>query len=128
MAVGDTGHQCQRLLFARLPRHAPAGAPAPVEIIRRLRASDVAWATSLRGIWGFHGARAPHGDRFLSLRRHVPVVTLVVDSPERIARVFGIVDTLTADHGLITSEMVPASCAFDETERRGGLRLARHDY
>jgi PII-like signaling protein len=85
------------------------GHPLHLEIIRRLRAADVAGATSLRGIWGFHGARPPHGDRFLSLRRHVPVVTIVVDSAERIARAFGIIDSLTAQHGLITSEMVPSA-------------------
>ena len=33
-------------------------------------------ATCLRGIWGFHGDHAPHGDRLLQLRRHVPVVTI----------------------------------------------------
>jgi PII-like signaling protein len=103
------------------------GRPLHLEIIRRLRTSEVAGATSLRGIWGFHGARPPHGDRLLSLRRHVPVVTIVVDSPERIARAFGIIDSLTGEHGLVTSEMVPALSAFGETERRG-LRLARHDY
>ncbi|MGI9185369.1 MAG: DUF190 domain-containing protein [Solirubrobacteraceae bacterium] len=85
------------------------GRPLHLEIIRRLRASDIAGATSLRGIWGFHGARPPHGDRFLVLRRHVPVVTIVVDSPERIARAFEIIDALTADHGLVTSEMVPST-------------------
>jgi PII-like signaling protein len=85
------------------------GRPLHLEIIRRLRAADVAGATSLRGIWGFHGTRPPHGDRFLALRRHVPVVTIVVDSPERIARAFGIIDSLTTEHGLITSEMVPSA-------------------
>ena len=32
-------------------------------------------ATTLRGIWGFHGDHAPHGDRLLQLGRHVPTVT-----------------------------------------------------
>jgi hypothetical protein len=45
-----------------------------LEIIRRLCASRAAGATSLRGIWGFHGDHAPHGDRPLRLRRGVPVV------------------------------------------------------
>ena len=92
------------------------------------RESDAAGATSIRGIWGFHGEHEPHGDRFLQLRRHVPVVTIVIDTPERIARSFQIIDELTAEHGLVTSEMVPAATAMSETERRGGLRLARHDF
>jgi PII-like signaling protein len=103
-----------------------SGHPLHLELIRRLRASDALGATSLRGIWGFHGDHAPHGDRFLQLRRHVPVVTIVVDTPRRIARSFEIVDELTARGGLVTSELVPALSAISEHERRGGLRLARH--
>jgi PII-like signaling protein len=36
------------------------------------------------------------------------VVTIVIDSPERIAAAFAIVDELTAEQGLVTSEAVPA--------------------
>jgi PII-like signaling protein len=104
------------------------GHPLNLQIIRRLRESDAAGATSIRGIWGFHGDHAPHGDRFFQVRRHVPVVTIVIDTPERIARSFAIVDELTAEHGLVTSEMVPAMMAMDGTESRGGLRLAGHDF
>jgi PII-like signaling protein len=80
-----------------------------LELIRRLRTANAAGATSLRGIWGFHGNHAPHGDRLLSLRRHVPVVTVVIDTPERITELFPIVDELTRERGLVTSELVPAS-------------------
>jgi PII-like signaling protein len=104
------------------------GHPINLQIIRRLMESDAAGATSIRGIWGFHGEHEPHGDRLLQLRRQVPVVTTVIDTPERIARSFQIIDELTAEHGLVTSEMVPAATAMSATERRGGLRLARHDF
>ncbi len=104
------------------------GHPLNLQLIRRLRESDAAGATTLRGIWGFHGAHAPHGDRFLQLRRHVPIVTIIIDTPERIAHSFQIVDELTAEHGLVTSEMVPAMSALSETQTRGGLRLARHEF
>ena len=103
--------------------------PLHVELIRRLRESGAAGATCLRGIWGFHGDRAPHGDRLLQLRRRVPVVTIIVDTPDAIGRSFRIVDEVTARAGLVTSEMVPASAALaDDTHRRGGLRLARHHF
>jgi PII-like signaling protein len=98
------------------------------ELVRRLRAAEVAGATSLRGIWGFHGAHEPHGDRLVQVRRRVPVVTIVVDRPERIAAAFDIVDELTAERGLVTSEMVPAAAALVEDERHGGVRLARHRF
>jgi PII-like signaling protein len=65
----------------------------------------------------------------LQLRRHVPVVTTVIDTPEAIARSFQIVDEVTVQAGLVTSEMVPASAArVDDTHTRGGLRLARHRF
>ncbi len=84
------------------------GRPLSVEIVRRLRASQAAGATSLRGVWGFHGDHAPHGDRLLQLRRHVPVLTIAIDVPEQTARSFQIVDELTEKEGLVTCETVPA--------------------
>jgi PII-like signaling protein len=104
------------------------GRPLNLEIIRRLRESEAAGATSLRGIWGFHGDHAPHGDRFLQLRRHVPVVTISVDTPERTAASFQIIDELTAHEGLVTSEMVPALTAMSAQRTVGGLRLADPDF
>jgi PII-like signaling protein len=99
-----------------------------LEIIRRLRKSESAGATSLRGIWGFHGDHPPHGDRFLQLRRHVPVVTITVDTPERTTESFRIIDELTSEQGLVTSEMVPAMSAMSAEQTVGGLTLAQHDF
>jgi PII-like signaling protein len=103
------------------------GRPLGLEIMRRLRESDLAGATNLRGVWGFHGDHPPHGDKLLALRRHVPVVTITVDTPPRTARAFEIIDALTTEYGLVTSEMVPAMTALSPAEQVGGLRLARHD-
>lgn len=100
------------------------GRPLHGEIVRRLREADAAGATSVRGIWGFHGEHAPHGDRFLQIRRHVPVVTIAIDTPERTARSFPIIDELTREHGLVTSEVVPALSARSAHANEGGLRLA----
>jgi PII-like signaling protein len=80
-----------------------------LELVRRLRTANAAGATSLRGIWGFHGDHAPHGDRLLSIRRRVPVVTVAIDTPDRIAALFPIVDELTRERGLVTSELIPAT-------------------
>lgn len=77
-------------------------------LIRALRESGAAGATSLRGIWGYHGDHPPHGDSVWQLRRRVPVVTVILDSPERARGWFPVVDRLTAEAGLVTSEIVPA--------------------
>ena len=104
------------------------GRPVHLEIIRRLRGARSAGATSLRGIWGFHGDHPPRGDRFLQIRRHVPVLTISVDTPQRTAETFDIIDELTAEHGLVTSEMVPAMRALSEERSVGGLELASFDF
>jgi PII-like signaling protein len=100
------------------------GAALHVELVRRLRAAGAAGVTSLRGIWGFHGEHAPHGDRLISLRRHVPVMTIAIDTPARMASLYSIFDELTGEQGLLTSEIVPAMAAAGRGETRGGLRLA----
>ena len=104
------------------------GQPLHLAIVRRLREADAAGATSLHCVWGFHGEHPPHGDRLFQIRRHVPALTIAIDTPERTARSFQIIDELTSEHGLVTSEMVPALSAISQSERRGGLRLAGHDF
>lgn len=107
----------ERALHDRQPVHRA--------LVRRLRESGYRGATVLRGIWGFHGEHPPHGDRLLQLGRSVPVVTIIIDAPDRISAAFALVDELTAEHGVVTSEMVPALSTITEEKRRGGLQLAR---
>jgi PII-like signaling protein len=114
----------QKLMVYGSEQTTVGGLAQHVELVRRLRRGGAAGATSLRGIWGFHGDHPPHGDRLLRLRRHVPVVTVVVDTPERIAASFAIVDELTQARGLVTSELVPALSARHAGGERGGLQLA----
>ena len=92
------------------------------------RSGAASGATVLRGIWGFHGGRKPHGDKLIQLSRQVPVTTIIVDRPDRIARSFELVDELTSEHGLVTSEMVPAVVLVDGDERIGGTGLADYRY
>jgi PII-like signaling protein len=106
---GAQPHQKLTIVISEATRHEHRS--VYVELVKRLRETNAAGATSLRGIWGFHGDHHPHGDRLLSIRRHVPVVTEVIDIPERIATLFPIVDELTREHGLVTSETLPGAWA-----------------
>jgi PII-like signaling protein len=100
------------------------GRPLHVELVRRLRAAGAEGATCLRGIWGYHGDRVPHGDRLLSLRRRVPVVTTVVCEAATAVRSFEIVsEAAGAAGGLVTSEAVPAARAVGPGISRGSLSL-----
>ncbi|MGH3695025.1 MAG: DUF190 domain-containing protein [Pseudonocardiaceae bacterium] len=96
----------QKLMVFTSEQALHGGQPVHRALIRRLRQTGARGATALRGIWGFHGEAAPHGDRLLQLGRRVPVVTIIIDTPARIAASFDIVDELTTGHGVVTSEMV----------------------
>lgn len=102
------------------------GVPVHRAILGVLRAHGaVSGVTVLRGIWGFHGDHEPQGDKLFQLGREVPVTTVVVDSPARIAACFDVIDELTAVHGLVTSEVVPAMVSIDGGVIKGDLGLAR---
>lgn len=88
-------------------------------IAGQLRAAGIGVAITLRGGWGFHDDRAPHGDRFARHGRHLPVITTVIGPPEQIGAAFGIIDALTPGHGLVTAEQV-------QTLRRPAA--VRHDH
>jgi PII-like signaling protein len=118
----------QKLMVYTSERALHDGQPVHRALVQRLRQSGARGATALRGMWGFHDEGVPHGDRLLQLGRRVPVVTIIVDAPDRIAASFAIIDELTAEHGVVTSEMVPALTAITDGEQRGGLRLSRYGF
>jgi len=96
-----------------------------LELIRRLRAEGAAGATALRGVWGYHGDHPPHGDRLAALRRHAPIVAVLIDAPSRCERWFEIAAELTEETGLLTAETVPAlRISGPGAHLEGGLRLA----
>ncbi|ORW08652.1 DUF190 domain-containing protein [Mycobacterium kyorinense] len=105
------------------------GMPIHRALVQRLRQRKLSsGATVLRGIWGFHGDHEPHGDKLLSLSRHVPVVTIVIDTPANIGGSFDVVDELTSEQGLVTSEMVPALLTAADGNGNGGPTIAHHNY
>ena len=105
------------------------GQPIHRALIRQLRQRKSSrGATVLRGIWGFHGDHEPHGDKLFQLTRHVPVVTIVIDTPQNIAESFDVIDEFTKEQGLVTSEMVPALLSVDGDDRHGGTHMANHPY
>ena len=83
------------------------GQPVHRVLARRLLSAGISGVTTLRGVWGFHGEHAPHGGSALRLGHHVPAMTIVIDAPDRIPAAFAIIDEVTAERGLVTSEAVP---------------------
>jgi PII-like signaling protein len=116
--------QWRKLVIYASERSRYGPEPLHSALVKRLRAEGAAGATVLRGIWGFHGEHRPHGERFWSLARHVPVLTMVLDTPANMVRWFEIVDELTRETGLVTSEIVPALRASAPGVVHGGLDLS----
>lgn len=105
------------------------GVPIHRAIVRRLMQTGAAGgATVLRGVWGYSDGQKPHGDRLFQLGRHVSVTTIVVDTPERIAASFEIVDEITREHGVVSAELVPSATVVEAGHRHGGTDLARFSY
>ncbi len=86
-----------------------AGRPVHSELVVRLREAGAAGATVLRGVRGFYADREPFHDRLWSLRRNVPVSVIVIDSAAAMRSWWPLIDDATAEHGLVTSELIPAS-------------------
>lgn len=114
----------QKLVLYASERSRHGREPLHSALIRRLRKEGAPGATALRGLWGYHGEHRPRGERFFSLARQVPVLTMLLDTPTNIGRWFDIVDELTRETGLVTSELVPALRTAAPETMQGGLRLA----
>lgn len=129
-AVDANGREVrQKLMISTSEATRHDGVPIHRALVRRLWESGTAsGATVLRGIWGFHGDHEPHGDKLIQFGRQVPVTTIIVDTPDSIARSFDIVDEVTGIHGLVTCEMVPALLMLDGGRRQGSTDLADYRY
>lgn len=107
---GEPGGMAARLKLSVYTSEAARheGQPVHRAVARQLGLAGVESVTTVHGIWGFHADHAPHGDHFPHRGRHVPVVTTVTGTPERISAAFDAVGTLTAERGLVTVQTVLA--------------------
>jgi PII-like signaling protein len=93
-------------VYTRRTAHAH-GHPIYTELTRRLRLAGAAGATTILGGWGFSSDERPHGDRLGVVASHRPTYTVYIDRPEKVAEVWPIIDEVTAEHGIVTSLIVP---------------------
>jgi PII-like signaling protein len=127
-ALGNPLHTLERVSrrpvgtpWEKLTVYSSEPAGVHLRLIRRLRDAGGAGATCLRGIWGYRGEEAPHGDRLLALRRRVPVVTTVVDTAERMPEWLAIASELTPAGGLLIREGVPFASTRQKGKRGTGI-------
>jgi PII-like signaling protein len=102
-AEGVGGAEGTRVALVTLESAPGDGRPLYLEFIHALRSGGARGATALRGVWGFRGKVAPHGDRVLALRRDVPVIVETVDSAEAAEKWLGIAESLAGDSDIVYS-------------------------
>jgi PII-like signaling protein len=125
-ATDADGHPVWQMLTLITREDAVAdGEALHVAAMRDLRAAGARGGTVLAGVWGYSGSAAPHGDSMRRLRRSIPVVCVIVDTPDAIARLWPVLDRLTARGGLVTSEVVPAFRTHGPVGTHGRLHLSR---
>jgi PII-like signaling protein len=113
-ADGDTPAAAELMAMVKLTVYTSEaarhdGQPVHRVIVGRLRSAGLSGATSVRGIWGFHLDHAPHGDHFPHRGHHLPIITTVIGTPERISAAFDAIDPLIPHRGLVTAETVLTS-------------------
>ncbi|HSK26559.1 MAG TPA: DUF190 domain-containing protein [Jiangellales bacterium] len=79
--------------------------PLHVEIVHRARKAGLAGTTVLRGVEGFGASSVVHTTRFLSMSEDLPMVLVIVDTPERIQAFLPQLDDLI-EEGLVIIEDV----------------------
>jgi PII-like signaling protein len=114
----------QKLMVHCVEQARYGGAPLHFELVRRLLEAGATGATVQRGVRGFYGDHPPCAERVLALRRNSPVHVIVVDAPANVRRWWPIVDELTAEAALVTSELVPAVHTVKATAGGDPLALA----
>jgi PII-like signaling protein len=95
------------------------------ELTRRLREAGAAGATTILGDWGFSSDERPHGDKLGRITSHRPTYTVYIDRPHNVAALWPLVDELTAEHGIVTSLLVPGYRERAGGAARGSLDVRR---
>jgi hypothetical protein len=80
-------------------------APLHTEIVQRARAAGLAGATVLRGVEGFGASSVIHTSRLLTMSEDLPMVIIIIDTPDRIDEFLPLLDELI-DEGLVVREPV----------------------
>lgn len=79
--------------------------PLYTEIVHRAHAAGLAGASVFHGVEGFGASSLIHTSRLLSLAENLPVIIIIVDTPERVRAFLPELDELVTE-GLVTVDEV----------------------
>ena len=88
--------------------------PRPVVTLERIaqvkhdgRLLEPPPSVSRPGRVGFSSDEPPHGDKLGGVASHRPTYMVYIDRPRRVAMLWPMIHELTAEHGIVTSLIVP---------------------
>jgi uncharacterized protein len=79
--------------------------PLAAEIIHRAAAAGMAGASAFRGWEGFGSSEHIHTARLLSLSEDLPLIVVIVDTPERVAAFLPQLDDLIAEGTAVVDDV-----------------------
>ncbi|MCP2259448.1 hypothetical protein LX15_003149 [Streptoalloteichus tenebrarius] len=82
--------------------------PLHHEIVRRAHEAGLAGVSVFRGVEGYGSSDQVHTTRLLSLASDLPVMVVLVDTPERVRGFLPQVEELLGEGGLVTLDDVEA--------------------
>lgn len=97
--------QAERLRIYTGESDTAGGRPLHEIIVEEARRRGLAGATVLRGVSGFGANSRVHTAKILRLSEDLPIVTEIVDSPEKIDAFLPLLDSLIRE-GLVVREQV----------------------
>lgn len=98
-------NQAERLRIYTKESDTSGGRPLHEIIVNEARALGLAGATVMRGMAGFGADSRLHTSKILRLSENLPMVTEIVDTPERIEAFLPTVEK-TITKGLVTREPI----------------------
>jgi PII-like signaling protein len=93
--------------------------PLYTEIVHRAHAAGLGGATVLRGVEGFGKSSRIHTTRLLSLSEDLPVVVVIVSSPEKVRAFLPEVEALVTE-GLVVLDEVEVVKYAGRQDRQDG--------
>lgn len=102
----DGGWQSVDIYSRRNATH--EGRAIYAELTRQLRRREAAGVTTIQGEWGYSSEETPHGDKLWTTDSYLPTYTRYIDHSQKVREVWPLIDELTSEHGIVTTQFVAA--------------------
>jgi hypothetical protein len=93
------------------------GRPVHEALVEEARRAGLAGATVIRGAMGFGANSRVHTSKILRLSQDLPVITEIVDKPEKIESFLPVIDKMLGEGLVVTEEVRTILYRFSERQK-----------